>query len=306
MPYSPQAAAHKAQFVQFVYNMYSANSSSLTPPVDSGLAAAGYAFLFYLTAHDIKEVKFYGYLAAPTNSPGDVLLAIRGTEDTKEWLLDFDALPLPYLGKGAVAAGFRSIADTFNFIDATGGNHGNLTTMLAARNAASPISSITILGHSLGSALATLAAAQIAFSTLGLATLVELWTYASPRVGLPDFEGAFNKALPNTYRIFNSLDIVPQVPTFPYVHVGQSKELKQTQEQIQQLQTTPACEHHLSTYEWLLDPGEFSIESDCRVAAPAAGQAEAMAAHAMGAAAATVNERALGAAALARELHRPK
>jgi hypothetical protein len=300
MPYDPITAAKNANFVQFTYNMFKAAPTNLRPPVDPGLAAAGYELLYYLSAHDFQEVRFYGYLAASTASPGNVVLAVRGTQTVPEWILDFDALPLPYLGKGFVVAGFRNIAESFQFTDPTGVTVGNLTAALAARNAKVPISNVTVLGHSLGAALATLAAAQIKFSGNGIGGALSLFTYASPRVGLLDFMTAFNHAVPDTFRVWNTLDIVPQVPTIPYVHVGQSKELKQQQSQIQKLQVNPSCEHSLQSYQWLLDPGGFSIGTGCAVAAPAKmeGGVESIG----GAAVVPVNESALGAAALARGL----
>jgi hypothetical protein len=95
MPYDPLTAAQKARFVQFAYNMYSSAPDSLRPTVDPALNAAGFELIQYLDTHDFQEVKFYGYLAASTSSPGQLVLAIRGTVDAKEWLLDFDRLLSP-------------------------------------------------------------------------------------------------------------------------------------------------------------------------------------------------------------------
>jgi alpha-beta hydrolase superfamily lysophospholipase len=202
-----------------------------------------------------------------------------------------------------MAAGFRSIAESCQFVSPTGTSTGDLATVIATRNAATPIRSISILGHSLGGALATLAAAQIAFSNPGLPAGIEFWTYASPRVALPDFMTAFSEAVPNAYRIWNTLDIVPQVPTFPYTHVGQSEELKQSQAQIEKLKALPACEHHLTTYQWLLDPSTTSPDTACQITAPAAVLHEGIS-PLTGARLAPVSEEAIGAAALAQALRR--
>jgi hypothetical protein len=301
MSYDAVTAAQKARLVQFAYNMYEAAPNSLTPPVDAGLADDGYQLLYYLNARDFQDVKFYGYVAASLAAPGDLVVAIRGTEGFNEWLIDFNALPTHYLGKGFVPEGFRSIAETFQLNDATGTNLGNLATVLEQLNAQNAIRDVTVLGHSLGGALATLAMAQIVFSgTLSTASF-SMWTYASPTVAFPDFADAFNKAVPDTYRIWNSLDIVPGLPPLPYVHVGQSEELKQTQGQIEKLVVNPPCEHHLTTYEWLLDPAKFSLDAGCTIQATSA-----MAAHASVAnGAVAVSEAALGAAVLASALQEP-
>ena len=298
MTYNPLVAAQKAQLIQYVYDMYAKAPNSLTPAVDPRIAQSGYRFVNYLIAKDFQDEKFYGYLAASVASPGDLVLAIRGTQTAQEWLLNFNALPLPYLGKGFVPAGFRSIAETFRLSDALGTDAGTVTDALNAYNAGTPITSITVLGHSLGGALATLATAQIAFTGTPNGAALSMWTYASPTVAFPDFAGAFNNAVPASYRIWNSLDIVPQVPPFPYVHVGQNEELKQTPAQIQQLLVTPPCEHHLTTYEWLLDSAHFPLDSGCALKAvePMAARA-----HIQGGPI-VADEAALGAAALANAL----
>jgi hypothetical protein len=91
-------------------------------------------------------------------------------------------------------------------------------------------------------------------------------SFASPRVGLLDFASHFNGVVKTSYRVWNSLDIVPEVPTFPYIHVsGKGDELKQSQEQLSELAFNPACEHHLSSYLWLLDSANFQLDPSCTV-----------------------------------------
>jgi hypothetical protein len=83
-------------------------------------------------------------------------------------------------------------------------------------------------------------------------------------VGLLDFASSFDDAVPASYRIWNTLDIVPQTPTFPYIHVsGLGDAIIQTQAQIETLLVTPACEHHLTSYQWLLDPDNFQLDAGC-------------------------------------------
>ncbi len=70
---------------------------------------------------------------------------------------------------------------------------------------------IWLCGHSLGAALATLAADR--FGAVG-----GLYTFGSPRVGDESFKRDF---FVPTYRFVNNNDIVTQVPPLPYRHVGQ-------------------------------------------------------------------------------------
>ena len=78
-------------------------------------------------------------------------------------------------------------------------------------------SPIYMAGHSLGGALATISALHIArFLNINLSAAqgnpgVTLYTFASPRVGSPDFVKACDERF-ITYRIENKADVVPDVP----------------------------------------------------------------------------------------------
>jgi Lipase (class 3) len=265
-------AAQIANFVQFAYKMFA--SGGLTPAPDPGIAAAGFDLLFHLDALDFDQKRFYGYVAGSKTNPGDIVIAIRGTEDPREWLLDFIALPVPFTpapDAGFVALGFLSIFDTFEFIDSAGVSM-SLANALTQVAASTPIRSLTVIGHSLGAALATLTAADIGINNLGGAgNAVTLYTFASPRVGLIDFAASFNNAVNASFRIWNALDIVPEVPTFPYIHVsGLGDAIVQTEQQLSKLLVTPACEHDLKSYQWLLDPANFQLAAGCDQTAHAA------------------------------------
>jgi hypothetical protein len=93
---------------------------------------------------------------------------------------------------------------------------------------------------------------------------MSIYTFASPRVGLLDFASSFNNAVQTSVRIWNVLDLVPEFPTFPYIHVsGFGDAIIQTLDQLTTLTLTPACEHHLTSYLWLLDPADFTLPADC-------------------------------------------
>jgi hypothetical protein len=262
-------AAQIANFVQFAYNMFSAGVP--IPPADPGIAAAGFDLLYYLNGSDFDVVKFYGFIAASKTNPGEFVLSIRGTENPAEWLLDFIALPVPFTpapDAGFVALGFLSIFNSFLFIDKTGASmtlSGAVTQMATS----APIRKLTVVGHSLGGALATLAAAELAINNVaGSQSVLTSYTFGSPRVGLLDFAASFNKAVTTTFRIWNTLDIVPEVPAFPFIHVaGVGDGILQTQQQMSTLVFTPACEHHLTSYLWLLDPADFPLDTACNQAA---------------------------------------
>lgn len=71
---------------------------------------------------------------------------------------------------------------------------------------------IYVAGHSLGAALATLAALHInkLVKAQGLNAPVHLYTFASPRVGDKTFASHFSQI--DAYRIINSEDLIQSIP----------------------------------------------------------------------------------------------
>jgi triacylglycerol lipase len=92
------------------------------------------------------------------------------------------------------------------------------SALIAARDAGRPV---VITGHSLGGALAVLAAHR-ALRDLAL-TPAAIYTYGMPRVGGADFAQSYNRALgATTYRMVHGADVVPTLPgrSVGYRHVG--------------------------------------------------------------------------------------
>ncbi|WP_264060941.1 lipase family protein [Mycolicibacterium psychrotolerans] len=80
---------------------------------------------------------------------------------------------------------------------------------------------VIVTGHSLGAALAVLAAPDIAKSLS--VPEPELTTFGGPRPGLYDFAVPFNLLIDSCSRVVNLFDIVPHLPLalpgLPYTHV---------------------------------------------------------------------------------------
>ncbi len=141
-------------------------------------------------------------------------MVFRGTESASDWLVDADADQDAYdlvPGYGNVHDGFLKLYksmrdDLFKGFDEVG-----------------QIDSLWITGHSLGCGLSTLAVpdvmAQKTFQS------IQHYNLASPRVGDPTFTDAYNNNGVLTYRVVNTCDLVPQLPTsilgrFVYKHIG--------------------------------------------------------------------------------------
>lgn len=169
---------------------------------------------------DPKQLRMAQQMLADSNIFGLVawnaaaataIVAIRGTQSVLEWIEDVDAVPVPYIavsGAGLVHMGFQIVFEHIRpAIDAL------LVRCAGAQR-------IVVTGHSLGAAVAVMAAVDIA-KNVPLGVVPELHTYAGPRTGAPDFAAYVDKLILECHRIVNFMDVVPQVPTPPvYDHVG--------------------------------------------------------------------------------------
>jgi len=132
------------------------------------------------------------------------VLALRGTNssDPTDIMDDFDSIPKPWSGDGKVSAGFlRALMDLWD----TEGLEEALRHLEGF--------GLLMTGHSLGAAMATLAAALIPPQAL--------YTFGSPRVGNRDF--VCSLANVNNHRYVDCSDLVARVPPqgllFDYQHI---------------------------------------------------------------------------------------
>lgn len=159
----------------------------------------------------IMESNIFG-LVAWNAAAKSAIVAIRGTQTLWDWIADFDAAVVPYApnpGAGGVHMGFQLvyllIRDSVKKLLQTG---------------CAGAQQIWVTGHSLGAALALLCAFDLL--NPGFGATPQLYTFAGPRTGDPQFVASFDAAIPVCYRIVNFMDVVPQVPLPPfYGHVLQ-------------------------------------------------------------------------------------
>ncbi|MFM7264459.1 MAG: trypsin-like peptidase domain-containing protein [Cyanobium sp.] len=142
-----------------------------------------------------------GFVAS---SDAVVLVSFRGTESTADWLSNLKLVPQSAPGLGRVHAGFW-------------GQFTALQPQLESRLAERQGVPLVVTGHSLGGAIAVLAAATWA----GNRPLQALYTYGQPAVAQAEAAASIGAALAGRYhRLVNDADIVPRVPP-GYRHVGQ-------------------------------------------------------------------------------------
>ena len=135
------------------------------------------------------------------STPEVVLISFRGTESVGDWLADLDLLSRsrPY---GIVHRGF---------LNAFLGVQSQLREELSHL----PGRPLLLTGHSLGGALATVAAAE----WQGQFPIAWIYTYGQPAVGKGQFVSFMQQFGVSFMRFVNEDDIVPQVPP-TYRHVG--------------------------------------------------------------------------------------
>jgi len=257
-----QAAINAGLFLQFVYDNWNTSSPNTDLDGRAVVTEAGapiipgktYNVLKTIYSNDLAtdigpksapaDFTTIGIVAQSTTDPADVVIAVRGTENIWEWLQDFKFLLRPFpsvAGSGYAEDGFTCMYLSFSLTPGPSATFMKDLQSLLPSNAM-----VTVAGHSLGSALATLLALDMAANTT---FPVVLYTLASPRVGDLSFHNLFNHVVPNAYRVANRLDVVTKTPAPPlYWHVGDETDLVPGSAVKFDLQ----CEHHLTTYFNLL------------------------------------------------------
>ncbi len=135
---------------------------------------------------------------------GHGVIVTRGTVGTEEWLnnMNYRLVPFHPLNSdyGHVHNGFR---DVFK------GIRGRYRELVEQFEVGTPL---YLVGHSLGAALAQLAALDIATRTPERADQLRVYGYAPPRVGDAAFAEVYNRLVGTSYRIVNVCDVVPYLP----------------------------------------------------------------------------------------------
>ena len=153
------------------------------------------------------------------------------------------ACPVLCAGAGETEDGFTAVYQSLT----VGTYAGSLIGYLKALNP--QVNSITVTGHSLGAALATLLGYDLAVNSVY--TNPSVVTFASPQVGDLQFADTYNNEVPDTWRVANVPDLVPGLPGPPlgYDHVDQLVRVNS----LGVAKVWPNCTHSLDTYLFLLD-----------------------------------------------------
>lgn len=148
---------------------------------------------------------------------GPVYLVFRGTKSDADWTenADFDEVSYELASNyGTVHHGFYGIYKSMS------------TAIITALKQYPDTTKLYVTGHSLGSALSTLAVPDILANVPFKPENVKHYNFASPKTANKQFASTYNQNGVDTYRLVNTCDLVTDVPPssiskyIPYQHIG--------------------------------------------------------------------------------------
>ena len=241
--FSLDDALQLGRFVEAAYALFNSGDPPDFVPPDN------YTLVKKLYADDITDnlpdFKVFGFIA---RSGPNAVAAIRGTQGIFEWIRDafFVLVPFPFADIGRTEHGFTQFYSSLH----TAPDEDASRAIDALRDLiADGVTSVRITGHSLGSSIATLLAADVAANEV---CTPRVYTFASPRVGDKVFAGSYDELVPDSWRITNLHDVVPHLPPWlaGYSHVDAEYPINSDD----QARHNIVCWHALATYLHTLDP----------------------------------------------------
>jgi len=152
---------------------------------------------------------------AKTSSPA-IVVGFRGSANLQNWLSD---LHFPKMDAYSKCDGCRVHSGFFKAWEALA--PGVVAEVLLLK-AAAPAAQLFVTGHSLGAALAVLAASELHYSQN--LTINAVYTYGLPRVGNEAFRGFYSNGSHVSWRVTHNRDPIPSLPPkelFGFRHIQQ-------------------------------------------------------------------------------------
>ena len=166
----------------------------------------------------IIDEPIFGFIARSQIEPNKFFVVFRGTREAAEWFNNFKPVPKSFLSDGNFG-NLGEVRNGFNLIYSSEPNreskYSTIQKTIAnfiGSNQINNDSQIFVTGHSLGAGLATLAALHIhkLAEKKNIKPSIQLYTFASPRVGDENFAKHFNDI--QSYRVINSEDLIQSIP----------------------------------------------------------------------------------------------
>lgn len=209
--YTPKAALTQLHLAGAAYCDQASVTTWSCGAACSGVPGVTHVTAFYNNSADNGLADVYGYVAKLVD--GSAVLSFRGTEGIRDWILDFDltSVTLPNctgckLHEGFYMAWVALRGQALDALDKMGAKTGP---------------GVYVTGHSLGAAMANVAAYDLA--TLGYPLAHPLINFGQPRTGDPAYAAAYAALVTNrtaagvgdgtsSYRVVHAADPVPQLP----------------------------------------------------------------------------------------------
>lgn len=212
-----QADARLGLLVAYAFDMHAGAPRTLSPAPDPRLSLE-WILRGYITAQDVVLHRFsflevdaprccYGFLVESIANPGQFVAVVRGTADTIEWVIDAKFGQMPHPAGGHAEIGFYHVFATMQFLNLDGieADVGiGISTAVGE-------GSLTVVGHSLGAALAIFLTLEMA-KVEWLGARVRGRFFASPRPGDQAFADAFAASVKDAVAYAFERDEVPEVP----------------------------------------------------------------------------------------------
>jgi triacylglycerol lipase len=193
--YSDRTAALMAYLANFAYSPNLQIRGLIGVPPELGAIAFSRLTSFH---NDLTDG--WAYIA---ESDALIILAFRGTQSISNWKTDFHTW---LIHPPSTDPQLRVHQGFYNAFERLSDGARGIKKAMEELHSSSGNVPVYITGHSLGGALA-----QIAAAVLGSDQIAACYTFGSPRVGNSIFDLWVK---PPSYRVINYADIVPQVP-FP-------------------------------------------------------------------------------------------
>ncbi len=203
--YRIQSATTDARATQLAQRRGTLNPPTTQPAISENVTAL--AGMVGSSGAFVKETTGFGMvLERGPSSNRELIVSIRGTQTTSDWLSNFNIGFEPGPSGSIVHAGFNRIYKSLQ---------GELSRVISNANP----TKIHFCGHSLGGALATLAAVDFAG---GRRIPSYLYTFGAPRVGSFGLLQTLRTCLPfdQVRRVYALSDPVPMIPLLPFMHFG--------------------------------------------------------------------------------------
>lgn len=256
---TPAQCALLASAAERMYTGLGNDQPTLDPEVAKSWHLVGYFnardALLGAQKIDLGFRSYYGFVAVSPEDPMQYIAVVRGTENLAEWLIDAECLLVKHPARGLVEHGFWSVYASMDFVH-VGANVGSYAH-LGIKGLLPDNAHVEVIGHSLGSAVATYLMTDLAEDDVRVSATL----FASPKPGDRAFVNYVDTMVPE-YTVYDyAEDVVPTLPPsgllgklgWGYQHLPRRHVLHALNSHAE-IDGSLKCRHSAISYAAMLDP----------------------------------------------------